>query len=80
MTPEFVPLPLQPSTRTATSVTPLATPQVLPPTVPAHVRAVAVAVRAAAAVVDRGKAVDGAPAELRVRAADAGIDDVRPHA
>ena len=35
MTPELVPPPLQSSTRTGTSPTRLATPQVLPPTVPA---------------------------------------------
>src|SRR5919199_4119697 len=35
MTPEFVPDPLQFRTRTATSETPLATPYVEPPTVPA---------------------------------------------
>ena len=35
MTPEFVPEPEQLSTRTATSETPLATPYVEPPTVPA---------------------------------------------
>src|SRR5919205_107767 len=34
ITPEVEPLPLQPSTRTATSVTALATPYVEPPTVP----------------------------------------------
>ena len=34
MTPELVPEPLQLSTRTATSVTALATPYVAPPTVP----------------------------------------------
>ena len=35
ITPELVPEPSQPSTLTATSCTPLATPQVLLPTVPA---------------------------------------------
>ena len=35
MTPEVEPLPLQFSTRTATRLTPLATPYVEPPTVPA---------------------------------------------
>ena len=35
MTPEVLPDPVQPSTRTACRVTPLATPKVEPPTVPA---------------------------------------------
>jgi hypothetical protein len=35
MTPEMVPEPVQPSTRTETSLAPLATPYLLPPIVPA---------------------------------------------
>jgi hypothetical protein len=44
------------------------------------VRAVAVAVGGAAAVVDRGVARDRTTAELRVRVEHAGVDDVRRHA
>jgi hypothetical protein len=80
ITPLVVPLPLQSRTRTAYSVTLLATPHVVPPTVPATCVPWPLQSSAVPAARDRIVAGHRTTAEVVVRPPDAGIDDVRVHA
>jgi hypothetical protein len=76
MTPEVLPDPVHPSTRTACKVTPLATPKVAAAHGARYMGAVTVAVVGPLAVGDGGVPVADATGKLRMRRPDAGVDDI----